>query len=650
VTNFVKKHIVIDLKRIVNFILNRKTFLFTIASFLIFYIFVSLKDVNCFDISYVLRYFMDSFTLRYFRESPGELNFIRIFSFLLNAIFISLLVLHIGTLILRFLKPILSKFYKRINQRFIVLEKRLSPDKWSLIFGIFFILIILYSFVIYRDFGIPIDEKVEYSSLLVTGKKVFTTLGLLENAPESLRKAQELDTYADKYYGVSAQIPLLLLEYFSENLDYTTPLFWEIRHMYVRVFFIIAGFCFYSLLKPFIKSNLVLLIGLVLFFFHPRISAHSFYNIKDSLFLSLFTISAYFMFKYINTSTLKNLVFFAITTAFAINARLTGAFIPIYFVFYTLFSNRSNFKWALKNLFIYSFLTALTLYIIWPVLWSNPCIEIFNAFKTFSNYSKWGGTVLFMGKVIKASELPITYVPVWILITSPFHHLVIYIVGFLFLFYCFFKRGSKNGVNNILFFSLFVLLSTYGSVIIFNSTLYDDWRHLYFIFPFLIIPGIIGLDFVHRSNKVLFLVILSVMLISFINTSFWMVRNHPYHYVYFNYLAGRNWDKRWDRDYWFLSSKQMLEELLDGCSSLNKQEKISVCANYHVSYNQYIIPPEKRGALLFVNSLKDCDYAIGDYRNILGDYKREDFPGFNEFVSVKVDGKKIMTLFKRKEL
>ena len=520
------------------------------------------------------------------------------------------------------------------------------------IFVIFFVLIVLYSLFIYKDFGVSLDEEIQYTHLKVSAKKIFSTLGILEKAPESVKEAQDIEEYENKYYGVSAQYPLIFLEYFPETHGPDTPNFWFVRHLYVRIAFIFAGVCFYLILKDIIKSNSLLLLGLILFFFHPRISAHSFYNIKDSLFLSFFTISTYYLFKCIKNRKITNLITFSILTAITINIRMMGILLPVYFGFWLLLNIKNNFKETLKTAVIFLIFTFLFLYIIWPALWGNPVNVLKEVFQTFSNYTGWDEYIVYAGEIIRGQELPVEYLPVWIAISSPLGYLLVFILGLFltpFILFKLFKSKELGYKFHVLLFSLYTVLLSYGAIIFFNSTLYGDWRHLYYIYTSLVLMGVLGLDFLLEKNVKLFYVSVSFIVLSLFSSFVWMKKNHPHYYVYFNVFARKDWDYKWERDYWRLSTKQLLEEFIEINNIPNSDDKYIFRGSYGGELNSYLLPPEIRDKLIFTQQYDEAQYLIGTYTNVIGEYPENNFEGFEEYLSVKVDGKKIMTVFKKVE-
>ena len=120
-------------------------------------------------------------------------------------------------------------------------------------------------------------------------------------------------------------------------------------------------------------------------------------------------------------------------------------------------------------------------------------VPIKNFFIVLSNLSKFDVEIynLYMGNYINAKSLPWHYTLVWQLITIPIVYLILFLMGFLLVVYRFVKRLKQienedfwRGNNELLDL---IFLATYlipiFLIIIFNSTLYDGWRHLYFIYP-----------------------------------------------------------------------------------------------------------------------------------------------------------------------
>ena len=103
---------------------------------------------------------------------------------------------------------------------------------------------------------------------------------------------------------------------------------------------------------------------------------------------------------------------------------------------------------------------------------------------------QWDGDVLLFGSYYTAKELPWFYIPAWFVITVPVIYSVLFLVAFLTdglsLIYKSVKLDlgwMRNRENRLVALSLSFFLLPILVVISKGSTLYDGWRHLFFIYP-----------------------------------------------------------------------------------------------------------------------------------------------------------------------
>lgn len=94
------------------------------------------------------------------------------------------------------------------------------------------------------------------------------------------------------------------------------------------------------------------------------------------------------------------------------------------------------------------------------------------------------------------------------------------------------------------------------TVILLDSTLYNGWRHLYFVYPIILLISLKGLylidlKYLKKNRLIIIFVTLFLTHITFV-----MVKDHPHQNVYFNFFAGKNIETKFELDYWGLSNKQ----------------------------------------------------------------------------------------------
>lgn len=514
-----------------------------------------------------------------------------------------------------------------------------------------FVLLAIVTSAGYGDYGLSTDEPMQRNHLLTQARHIFLKTGLLRYAPQAVRLAPELPTYRHRYYGIAAQYPLLLLEYFPKALNPARPLFWELRHLYSRIFFLLSALAFFFIIRRASRSPWVLFGGMLLYLSHPRIHAHSFYNIKDLMFLSFMVFSLLCLLRFFERPNWRRAVALGAVAAVTINIRVMGVLVPFFFFFWLLARIRAGQKGMLRLGCLVAAVLLLILIIVWPTLWMNPPRLFAEAFARFSDYSVWTGRTVFAGKLIQGSRPPLLYAPTWITITSPYSHLFSWGLGLLLMAY--FSLWSlvhrRQRGPAVAYFSLYVVAGSYAAILFFRSTLYGSWRHLFYLFPMLCVLAVVALEHVRSLSKKTFAALLLIVSLSLAPTIGWMVSNHPHQYVYFNSLAGRDWGQRWDRDIWTLSTRQMLILLLEIDGRQGSFRIFRGRRNDGLHRGKRMLAPELQARIRFVDRLEQADYAIGNYRNVIGDYPARRFWPLRAYLHIVVDGNRIMTVFKRAE-
>jgi hypothetical protein len=299
---------------------------------------------------------------------------------------------------------------------------------------------------------------------------------------------------------------------------------------------------------------------------HPRIFSDTFHNSKDLIFLSYLIISIFFGYKLIKKNSFKNIILFSIFTALSFGLKIIGILLLYSISTIYLIQNQSTLQTRLKFLFFISLITLTFCYIFWPYLWENPITNFKLAFELFSNF-KWSSEIPFMGKFINSDTLPWYYIPLFFLITTPPYILILIIFGlFIFIYQLFNYKKNKLYMNCIItiFFLSQIFLIPLLFAIFNNSTLYDGWRHFFFMYPVLLIISIMSISSIIYSFKTRFFYLI---LISFITTgsiiqSYWNFKYHPFQHSYFNKLFYEKPNEKFESDYWGISNKYLIDQLL----------------------------------------------------------------------------------------
>ena len=176
----------------------------------------------------------------------------------------------------------------------------------------------------------------------------------------------------------------------------------------------------------------------------------------------------------------------------------------------------------------------------------------------------------------------------------------------------------------IFYFTIFLVIKI-------NSTLYGGWRHLYFIYPSLIFISVVGLEFLSKrfNHKYLLILIFPFLL----NTAYWMIKNHPFQFVYFNTLAGKNINNNFELDYWGVSNKHSLEYILINDS--NKKIKLFIASTSPYGYTLEMFDKKDKKRIEFVNNVTNADYLVTNHYYQNGNPKILDYNFKNNYNLVK---------------
>lgn len=506
---------------------------------------------------------------------------------------------------------------------------------------VFFALFLLTGFLIFDDYGLSWDEPIQH----VTGT---VTLNYLRSGDEALW------TYQDRYYGTIIETPLAWLAE-KVGVANSRELF-LFRHLMTFLIFAVGVLAFYFLCRRRFGPSWLALVGPVFLVFSPRIFADAFYNSKDIPFLVGWIVSVLTLVRLLERFSWGRIVAHALACAVLIIIRLPGLLmvaitIGILGADWLLDSSkRKLWQAALLKSTSYLLATAVFIVCLWPFLWQNPIGHFIEAFATMSRFSpQLNLSVLYLGQSILASQLPWHYIPVWIAITTPIVYLLLGLVGVGVIGR---EVVSKKVVGYTHWrFDLVVLGWFVGpilAVIILGSVLYDGWRHLYFIYPALILLGLIGLQWLLGQVKKLDAdlalaakVVLSLLVFGqiFLVGSF-MVRNHPHQNLYFNLLAGDLAEARtnFDLDYWGLTFRLGLEYL-----AANDPDPIIPVAFVYGYDSTVILPPNLAARFKVLSGdISQAKYILSNYR--WQDYSKLPLPA--EVYSVKVDGERVMSIFR----
>ena len=518
----------------------------------------------------------------------------------------------------------------------------------------FFVTFLCLGLWIYQDFGVSTDEQQQREiglTSLAYIANLFQIPFLLNGAAPLQDPASVFLAQKDRDYGVAFELPAEFLVRLLQLQDADVYFF---RHLLTFLVFFCAVFFFYRLVKERYSSQAFGLLGALFLVLSPRIFGDGFFNDKDLVFMSTFVIATYTLIRFVLQPNWKTGLWHALACAIAIDVRIMAIIIPaatlVTLVALVIRKDVGAGK-AFGALGIYLIAMAALVVAFWPWLWLDPLGNFITAFKNMARF-RHVIDMYFMGQIVSSGSLPWYYIPVWIGITTPILYSLFFLVGAIGTLRKFALAGKKLWVNSdqlqdLLFLGLF--LAPLTAVIVLNSVLYNGWRQMYFIYPAFLLVAIRGLVFLRDlsdSKKALRASLNVVVIISLSLTTFWMVRWHPYQYLYFNVLAGES-SKRFDVDYWGVAYTPLIKKVVSQDPS-KSYSIFPIWGVWQINYwvNMHTLPKKDTNRVIHNRSENCSDYIFTVLAGNRKQYtEKKEFELFDE---LKVDGQIIYTTFKRK--
>ena len=371
-------------------------------------------------------------------------------------------------------------------------------------------------------------------------------------------------------YGIGFQIFSQPIQFFlkdllvdKKNLDSEGALLIS-KHFVVFLFFFISGIFFYLILRKIIDNENFSRFGTIIYLTYPYLFGQAMFSPKDIPFMSIWVVCTYLIFnifeKLLNNKNVnfKNIFIFSIFTSYLLSIRIAGILIFIQYIFmFLIYINLpaiklSTFvkKYYLKILFFLTNLIFFTL-LFYPIFWTNPLL-IVDAINLMSSHWNNVGTTTY-GKIMYATNLPSTYLPIWFSVKIP----VIILIGVFLIPFCE-KKIFINNQKSIFFGSILLTVLTIPLILILKKIhLYDELRQLMFLFPLIFILGLVSL---YTFSKKFFytLGVMTVCLFLIEN-----IKNNPYQYVWFN-LPSRAIDltSKFELEYQGLSGREISKHII----------------------------------------------------------------------------------------
>ena len=430
-----------------------------------------------------------------------------------------------------------------------------------------------------------------------------------------LGKAESLAEGNERFYGVAFELPLLWVDRILGLGDGRHIML--SRHLLTHTFFLAAALCCSLLTYRMFNSRPLALLALLLFVLHPRLYAQSFYNSKDLPFLSMFMISLYLTHRAFSKDSLGAFLICGLAVGILTNLRIMGIMLfPAVLAMRALdllHTPSGERKRVMITLGVFTMAGGCALYAVSPHLWANP-LELLRVLETFSNYPVTP-VEMFQGVRIRTDGLPPHFIPTWIAISTPPATLLLTAIGVVLTCARSLAKPSNVLNNGDLRFGVLLLaclMLPLAAIVLANSSVYDAWRHLSFLYAPMCLLALKGLHWIGASLSPSLRIrtaSYALLCMGMAVTAAEMVRIHPHQQAYFNLLVDRATPEHLRSQYEMDPRHDICRE---GLAHLLRRHPrggaVRIADGYAVNKAWVTFPKEERERLLLVR--EDEDYRI----------------------------------------
>jgi len=395
-----------------------------------------------------------------------------------------------------------------------------------------------------QQYGMTWDEKQhdEYSKVAYNW---VTSFGEDTTALSEPVGSQDYVRQIFRHYGEHMN----LISAIIYNTFDTDP--YDTRHFIISLYGLFGLICIGLTVKA-LTSWRGAIIAMLFVGLNPSWMGFSMNNPTDIPFAVGFAVSAYFMVRVLQNMPnpkRKHISWLGIGVGIGIGSRVgailiiayMALFLGIQWLWYCIKNKKGVFSEGVLT-YLKTFLSIAGLgYLfgisLWPYALSNPFKNVYIAFKKSSENAFYANnTELFEGtRMYMLTEAPGYYVVKFLSIGNPIYLLAG--IG-LTLFLLNWLRKYVN-IGYVLMF-LFMMVFPVVWAEFTDLNYYNGWRHYLFVLPAMVVLSAISYEFLLNAlkNKFAQIGVVIILGVAFAKPLFWMVKNHPNQYVYFNEFVG----------------------------------------------------------------------------------------------------------------
>lgn len=366
-------------------------------------------------------------------------------------------------------------------------------------------------------------------------------------------------------YGALFDVPITAIaNLFPDRYHY------DVRHVFVQISGLAAMYFAALIVIEFTGSYVLALCVFLMVFLTPIFTGNALMNAKDIPFACFYSMAVLFCVRLLRQHQglkWRPVLLAALGIGLAMSVRIAGiVFVPVvgvfllinFFVFPAFKSDvLKNPKRYLLMGIAFLLIPYALLLLSCPFIQEKPIDHLFYCLDVARKFPQ-KIHVIFESQYVSSLNLPSHYLLKWMTLTIPLFVMLLMVSGLvnLLLRFLSFKKNTE------LFFVYVMVLLPVFMAISGSAYLYNRWRHLLFVYPAAVAVSVVWI-IPYLKNKRFVQLTPWVVVLSMAHPLVWMIRFHPFEYIYFNEISGgfeKNYT-RFETDGWQLSVRKATDWL-----------------------------------------------------------------------------------------
>ena len=438
------------------------------------------------------------------------------------------------------------------------MTKKAFP-RWAV--GLFFAAFLVLGLLTAADYGAPWDEQDEMDILRMNLWEYARGFGLDESAFEERAAAGSdltisvltpISESIEQDHGIAAFYPMAGVV-MSENLtEAQRSALW---HMWCWCIFTLGAFALYGACRQLGLKRLNALLAPVMLLLSPQFFAHGHFNNKDIALMALCLCVLWQALRLMKKPSFSAGLLFSFFGALAANTKVAGVAVWGLCALFVLMAQIINRRmkgrtWGIAAVTLVAFAGFYVL--ITPALWADPAAFMEYLVVNALGFQRWQNLILFRGAVfdLTRDSLPVYYLPYMVLATTPVWMLLFIAIGTV--------MAAVRKPKMELWLVLLLWLLPLGFAVLTRTTVYNGWRHFYFIYGPMLALAAWAIDQI--AKKKIIAVLLAVCMLG---SAVDLAVNHPYQQTYYQPLVRLRGEDFNELDYWNVSARDALQTLAE---------------------------------------------------------------------------------------